>query len=278
MCKLKVEVRSLSEIDELCGTKATTLFELLNLGLPVPDFWSVPSSCFEHFCQEKKIPSIEHFYASNKFNLEVNEKFMDADVLNGETIVKKLISGKYMVRSSAIPNNIVDLEMFPSMISGAFESYFAPSVSEVKKNILNVWKSVFLEKAYKQCRMFSDLPIINGIGVLIQRYIEPVISGVIHTKEKNISINWIEGHLSKIVNGEAIGNSIEAYISSEQNYILRGIESNILLIKEKNYEEVFKSLLNITTIIKKYFGHDQEIEWIYDGKQVWIVQSQPLIS
>ncbi len=278
MCKLKIELKSPCEIDALCGTKALTLVELKKLGLSIPDFWAVPSSCFELFCQEKNVQSLEHFYSNTKFNCEVNKIFMDTDILNGEDIIKKISTGKYIVRSSAIPEETIHLEMFPSMISGAFESYFSSNLYEVINNIPNVWRSIFLEKAYKQCRMFSEFPIIKGMGVLIQKYIEPVISGVIHTKEKMVSINWIEGHLSKIVNGEVLGNSIEGYISSEQNYILRGIENNILLIKEKKYEQVFKSLLDITTIIKQHFDNEQEVEWIYDGKKVWIVQSQSLIS
>lgn len=278
MCKLKIELKSSIEIDDLCGTKAKTLVELKRLGLSIPDFWAVPSSCFELFCREKNVESLEQFYSNTKYNLEANKVFMNADILNVEDIVEKISTGKYMVRSSAIPKETIHLEMFPSMISGAFESYFSPNLHEVINNIPNVWRSVFLEKAYKQCRMFSEFSIIKGMGVIIQRYIEPVISGVIHTKEKMISINWIEGHLSQIVNGEVLGNSIEAYISSEQNYILRGIENNILLIKEKKYEQIFKSLLDITTIIKQHFNYEQEVEWIYDGKKVWIVQSQSLIS
>lgn len=278
MIKVKIELKSSFEINESCGTKASTLVELKKLGLPVPEFWAVPSYCCDFFCKQNKIQTIRHFYENPNFDSETNKFFKHSDIIDGEYITKKIDDGKYLVRSSAIPTESVDSKIFPSMISGAFESYYASSKGDVINNISNVWKSFFSEKAYKQCKMFSEFSIIKGIGVLIQRYIEPVISGVIHTKEKNISINWIEGHLSKIVSGEVLGNSIEAYISSEQKYILRGIESNILLIKEKKYEQVFKTLLDITTIIKPYFGCDQEVEWIYDGEKVWIVQSQNLIN
>lgn len=277
MNQLTLEIRMPSEIDFFCGTKATTLLELKNIGLLIPDFYAIPSSCFASFCREMKIQSLEAFYLCGAFDPDINKKFLHTEILNMDNIIRKVEDGKYMVRSSSVPADDVDLKMFPSMISGAFESYFASSISEVTNNIPNVWRSVFFEKAYNQCRLFSKTPIIKGVGVLIQKYIEPIISGVAHTKDSVVSVNWIKGHLSKIVNGETLGNSIDVYMSAEQNYILRGIENDILSIKNNNYENVFRTLWDNAISIKQYFGCNQEVEWIYDGEEVWIVQSQSLI-
>lgn len=277
MNNLSIEIDLQSEIDESCGTKATTLSELKKLGIAVPEFFAIPSCCFESFCRVSGIQSPELFYSDDDFKEVEKEKFLLVDILNKDKIVQKIGKGEYMVRSSSVPTNNVDLDMFPSMISGAFESYFASSVYEAINSITKVWQSVFSEKAYNQCRLFSTTPVIRGIGVLIQRYIEPVISGVAHTKGDTVSVNWIEGHLSKIVSGQLLGNSVDVYKSSECNYILRGIEKNILIIKHNKYENVFKLLLDIITNIKHYFNRDQEVEWIYDGKKVWIIQSQSLI-
>lgn len=273
-----VNVMSSCEIESSCGTKATTLAELKKLGLPVPDFYAVPSSCFKAFCRKVEIKSPENFYESDEFDSHAISKFKYIDILNTEDVLRKVEEGRYMVRSSSIPTKDVELKMFPSMISGAFESYFASTTSEIVDNIPKVWESVYSEKAYNQCRIFSEFPIISGIGVLIQKYIDPVISGVVHTKNDIVSVNWVNGHLSKIVNGEDLGNSINIYLSPENNYILRGIESNILLVKNNNYENVFKSLLGIANAIKRHFGCEQEIEWVYDGTTVWVVQSQDLIT
>lgn len=277
MNNLRIEIDLQSEIDASCGTKATTLSELKKQGIAVPDFFAIPSCYFESFCRVSDIQSPELFYSNDNFKAVAKEKFLHVDIMNKDKIVQKIGNGKYMVRSSSVPTNNVDLDMFPSMISGAFESYFASSVYEAVDRITKVWQSAFSEKAYNQCRIFSTTSVIRGIGVLIQRYIEPVISGVAHTKANTVSVNWIEGHLSKIVSGQLLGNSVDAYKSSECNYILRGIEKDILIIKNNRYEDVFKLLLDIITSIKQYFNRDQEVEWIYDGKKVWIIQSQSLI-
>ena len=83
--------------------------------------------------------------------------------------------------------------------------------------------------------------------------------------------------MSQIVNGKNIGNTIEIYKNLECEYILRGIEQEILIIKENEFENVFKYLFDKAMVIKKYFEHEQEIEWIYDGDKTWIVQTQSLI-
>lgn len=277
MSNLNIKIVSPFNTDESCGTKITMLVELKKLGIAVPDFCAVPSCSFETFCQNANIPSLDLFYSNSKFNGDVVKKFIHPNILNREEIIRTLGDGKYMVRSSSVPTKNVDSETFPSMISGAFESFFACSSSEAIDCIPKVWKSVFYEKAYNQCRIFSNDSLINGIGVLIQRYIEPVISGVAHIRENKATVNWVKGHLSKIVNGEISGNSIELYESLEGNYILRGIEKNILSIRKNKYENVLKSLLDVSIIIRQHFNHNQEIEWIYDGEKIWVIQSQSLI-
>ena len=278
MKKINIHMKPFSEIDFSCGTKATTLLELKSLDLSIPDFYAIPSSCFNEFCQEAQIEIPEMFYARAKYDSHIIKKFDQIEILNTKEITQKLKNDKYMVRSSSVPTKDVDLKTFPSMISGVFESYFASTISDVAENIPKVWKSLYSEKAYNQCRILSDHPIVTGMGVLIQKYIEPVISGVAHTCNDMVSVNWIRGHLSKIVTGEVRGNVINVYLSPECNYILRGTESDILFVKNNDYEDVFKSLFDSITIAKKHFGYEQEMEWIYDGITVWIVQSQTLLT
>lgn len=277
MNRLKLELKTSTEVDWECGTKASTLAKLKKLGVDVPEFWVIPSVCFEYFCYCIKIPNPISFYSRSQFDPIVSEMFDNYDILNEDTLIENFKEGRYMVRSSAVPTKIVDLELFPSMISGAFESYDVSSLAEIANNILRVWRSVYEAKAFYQCRILSEQPIIEGMAVIIQKYIRPIISGVAHTRGKGVSVNWIQGHLSQIVNGKNIGNTIEIYKNLECEYILRGIEQEILIIKENEFENVFKYLFDKAMVIKKYFEHEQEIEWIYDGDKIWIVQTQSLI-
>ena len=278
MQNLSIDILSPYYTNKLYGTKATTLIELKNMGISIPEFWIIPSTSFSSFCQMKNIPSLNAFFSNPKYDNDIEKRFIDCCIENKEKIIETIGVGKFMVRSSSIPTKNVNLESFPSMISGAFDSFFANSSYRVIDCIPEVWRSVFSKKSYNQIRLFSSNSIIDGIGVLIQRYIEPIISGVAHIDENKASVNWINGHLSKIVNGEVLGDYFEIYKTPEDQYIIRGIEKNILNIINNNFESVFKSLFNIAVTIRHHFDLDQEIEWIYDGNQIWIIQSQALIK
>jgi len=277
MSRLKIDITMSMTTNPLCGGKATTLTKLKQAGLHVPSFYVIPTTSFDSFCQHIGILSFKNFYENRKYDPEIEKKFIDVNAALLEEYLQIIDDGEYMVRSSSIPSEDIDLKMFPSMISGAFETYHATSKSEVARRILDVWSSLFTEKAYNQCRLFSQKSIISGIGVILQKYIAPIVSGVAHTEDNIVSINWIEGHLSKIVGGEDMGNSVTVYRSPDQCCILRGIEDDILLVKNKHLEDVFRSIWNDSMSAKEVLGSEQEVEWIYDGTHVWIVQSQHLI-
>lgn len=278
MKKIVLDIKKPSVINELCGTKATALVELKNMGIPVPDFYAISILDFNLFCEVMGI-GIENIYIEDTgFNKFLHDKNKFLDIIDSTRIYNILPEGDYMVRSSSIPINDIDICMFPSMVSGAFGSYYAANISEINNSIFKVWESTFSKKAYEQCKIFSNKPIIAGMGVVIQKYINPIISGVMHAKKDTVSINWVLGHLSKIVNGEILGNSIIVYKSKKGNYILRGLENNILVIKNKKYENIFKLLWDIAETIYVHFKCTQEIEWLYDGEKIWIVQSQPLFE
>jgi phosphoenolpyruvate synthase/pyruvate phosphate dikinase len=277
MASIRLETRYSDDTDYSCGTKAITLSELKKLGLPIPDFYSISSSFFESFCDVAKIRNLSSFYSCSTFDSEAAQKFNCTTILDMTNIARTIVDGQYMVRSSSIPTEEVDLTEFSSMISGAFESYFAHSIEEVLNDIPKVWESAYSENAYNQCRIFSHTSIVSSMGVLIQKYIEPVISGVAHTCGDEVSVNWIDGHLSEIVSGKSLGHSIGVHVTDSNEYILRGIEKDVLLIIENGYKQVFKSLWDYCNTIRRHFNSEQEVEWIYDGSKFWVVQSQPLI-
>lgn len=275
MKTVNIHVISQQNVNYACGTKAVALAELLNLGVSVPAFYVISSTSFDNFITERGIISPKAFFSAVEYDsrhlLQFEQAFSVS--VSGEPV----LDDKYMVRSSSVPLEEIDIGMFPSMISGVFESYYAGSALEAGHKVIEVWKSVYSQKAYKQCRFMSEQVFIKSIAVIIQKYINPVVSGVAHTNQKGVSINWVEGHLSKIVNGETLGNNINAYISETGDSILRGIEEDILKVNDSPLCKAIPSLLAQAQTIRGYYGCEQEIEWIYDGVAVWVVQTQPLL-
>ena len=275
MNTVNIHVISQHNVNYACGTKAIALAELLNLGISVPPFYVISSTSFDDFITERGIISPEAFFSTIEYDSRHLLQFEQVFLVS--TSGEPVLDDKYMVRSSSVPLEKIDTGMFPSMISGVFESYYAGSALEAKQEIIEVWKSVYSKKAYNQCRFMSEQAFVKSIAVIIQKYINSVVSGVAHTNQKGVSINWVEGHLLKIVNGETLGNNIDAYISETGDSILRGIEAEILKVNNSPLCKAIPLLLKQAQTIRGYYGCEQEIEWIYDANAVWVVQTQPLL-
>ncbi len=258
MNTFKITLFGSNDITENCGTKALMLSELAKRGVYVPVFYGIGVEDFIRFYQGFNSKSLSDWRG---------ELFLS----------KKLPEGKYMVRSSVVPKDKENSD-FGSVISGAFDSYIADSSVEVPKKILEVWNSFFSEKAKEQCALFLEDDSILGMGVLIQKYIEPVISGVLHSDKNRCNINWTKGHLAEIVSGKIRGNIITCYQNEKKETILRGVEANILEIMDCGYESVFIELEQLGRKIKQELGYEIEMEWLYDGKRIWVVQCQKLIG
>lgn len=262
-----------ANVDESCGTKAESLSQLCGCGVNVPEFVVIPSGFVDEYCSMHDVVSVRNFYKKSYYDSHIYNMI---DGLPDPILTLNVLEdGEYMVRSSSIPSKGISKHDFSSIVSGAFDSYLAKSISEIPLCLKKVLKSAYSEKAFFQCKMLSNEGlIIEGLGIVIQKAINPICSGVIHTDDKRITINWVDGHLSKIVSGMDRGNICDMYKTYDDHYILRGKEMDVMKVVNGGFKHVFCSLFDISVIIMNHLGSCQEIEWLYDGNQIWIVQSQ----
>lgn len=266
---------SSKSVDKYCGTKAQSLKRLIESGINSPSFFAISGRQFDEYCIANDLTTVQQFYQGQEYN---KKALLCLESLPLPVIdIDSLDEGPYMVRSSSIPFNKANTRDFSSVISGAFESYLADNTQEISSCVKKVWSSAFDEKAYIQCKALADGNIIEGLGVVIQKAISPLYSGVIHTDISHITINWVYGHLSEIVSGNARGNTVDIYKSSIGHYILRGTENDVKEVLDDK-KTTFCELYEVATEIQSIFGDYQEIEWLYDGKEIWIVQTQDWIK
>lgn len=255
------------------GTKAYMLNSIANI-VEVPCYWTVAETFFECFLEKCGIKSVSAFFC-NKFSSEYERLVNDCDLIL-ESDYAFQANRKYIVRSSIVP--IEKTINFASEISGAFESIVCDA-NNISNAILQVIKSVFSERAYNQIRLFSLEHNIKGMAIIIQEYITPVYSGVVHvTNENSIYLQWVEGHLSEIVSGNEFGHSNYIYKNNNNEAIFRGSEKEIEYIRNNHIASVFSEILSLSVNILNYLRKPQEIEWIYDGEKHWIVQCQELLE
>lgn len=253
------------------GTKASSLSQIKEI-VNVPQFWTIDEKHFEMYLNSR-------WNVSKKCNSKGIYLLDYSNQDKGDDILIELDyafspAKKYIVRSSIVP--FFATNDFAAEISGAFESIVC-SGDQIVNTIIQVYDSVYSQKARNQIRLFSLEKNIKGMAIIIQQYIPAKLSGVVHiSHKKKIHLQWIEGHLTKIVSGEEFGHSNLLYYNNNKDVIFRGSEKEIIYVRDNHLSGVFSEVLNISTKLFDLFGVPQEIEWIFDGEKHWIVQSQEL--
>jgi hypothetical protein len=124
------------------------------------------------------------------------------------------------------------------------------------------------------------------MGILIQPYITPYISGVLHattqigSRIRQAEVAWVEGHLQQIVSGEKTGYKLQLQtdLAHSGGVVIVGQEHVVRECQRLGVINVFEGLMDISSKINDVFTADFEAEWIFDGLELWVVQVQKLTS
>ena len=270
-------IRCIDDIDRKYGTKAQGLKVLYDNCLNTPVFFSISSQALDDYRMQNGIDTVMEFFMNSRYD---EDYLIEFDKIPSPVIDLSLFEdGCYIVRSSSVANGDIDKRDFSSIISGAFESFIANNKSDISLCIKKVWRSAFEKKAFYQCKLFSEKSIIAGLGIVIQKMIKPVFSGVAHVFDQNVQVSWVEGHLSKIVKDETRGREVTLYKTKEDHYIIRGKEEAVqTMTKDNNRISAFCNLLDSLLQIRILMNDNLEIEWLYDGEKIWFVQAQELLE
>jgi len=158
--------------------------------------------------------------------------------------------------------------------AGIFESIInITSKSEFQSAINKIIESTTSEKIKTYASIYNiDISTLKPI-ILIQEYKKPVISGVVFTENPNDK-NLLLIEYSKEAEGITSGQSeaVQVIINKRDQKIIKHSESQDFFDKEAL--ELFKYSLEI----EKIFGCPQDIEWLFDGQKIWILQSRNITA
>jgi len=232
------------ELKKHVGTKAFNLSQLGKNGFKIADGIVVGIEIYEYFVKTGKIKNFDSIIQEVK------------TFSNDKTHL--------IVRSSA---NFEDGDTLS--FAGIFESFLKVSISEIKDAILKIYASVSSPKALEYFEK-------NGINIeqikmsiLIQEYIDPLVSGVCFTKnpltfEDQFVIEYVVGSNQKFVSG--IEKSKKLVVEKKEN-----IEIN----SENNYENLILRKIEEFSKIEEFFAKPQDIEWGIDkNNQLFVFQSR----
>ncbi|HKP73333.1 MAG TPA: PEP/pyruvate-binding domain-containing protein [Pyrinomonadaceae bacterium] len=299
------------------GAKSANLGELINArlaGITVPAGFSIPIYYYDRFIKEnefekpiydmmddqkfvhdpayrrERLAEMRARIQQGKFNEELR-----AEVLRR---VHAEYQGKGLfVRSST---NAEDLPKF----NGAGLYTTVPNVREDDKlieAIKTVWASVWNFEAYEareragidHSKVYPAVLIQEGInadsaGVMITTdpYDDANRDGIYISAKRGLGIKVVEGKkIAEQIIFRPRSRAVQVLTRSDEDSLLTfdagGGVKEIPISGERAVltDATVRRLARAATLIKRVFGgREQDIEWVYSGGQVYIVQSRPYIA
>jgi hypothetical protein len=299
------------------GGKSANLGEVLNArlkGITVPEGFTIPFYYYDQFVKENGLEDaiyemmndqrFVHDPAYRRERLtEMRARFQKGrinDALRSEVVkvVRAQYAGKGLfVRSSS---NSEDLPNF----SGAGLYSTVPNVREEEQlfeAIKTVWASTWNFEAYEARERANVDHSKVFMAVLIQEGINADSAGVMITtdpyNDENrdaIYISAKRGLGIKVVEGKRVAeqliyrprsNSVKVLTRSDEESLLtfdeRGGVKEVPITGDRAVltDAVVRRLARTAALIKSLFGgREQDIEWVFMGDQIYIVQSRPYIK
>ena len=187
---------------------------------------------------------------------------------------------------SALPPD----ELFAVRSSGLGEDSAGHSFAGIHETRLNVSRDRLVDavlacrqsaasdaaRAYRDARLIGEEAA--GIGVLVQRMVPAVISGVAFT------VNPVTGAGEIVINaGRGLGEALvsgqidpdEFHISRQTSAVLSSrITGAAPTLSAADLASLAATLLKI----EAHYQAPQDVEWCHDGTRFWIVQSRPVTT
>lgn len=175
----------------------------------------------------------------------------------------------FIVRSSATIEDAI-----ATSFAGQFESFYpVNTVQELIDAVRKVRESRKTEKIAKYLSHYNIPENEFKIAAIIQEYKIPIWSGVVFIDQSNgegsLTIEMSQ-KAEGIVGGKDIPVRFVVDYSTKQ--ITEKINAN------DNSKRLANKLIKLSFDIADAFKKPQDIEWVYDGKQVWIVQARPITA
>ncbi|PVZ42466.1 PEP/pyruvate-binding domain-containing protein [Pseudomonas sp. CC120222-01a] len=114
----------------------------------------------------------------------------------------------------------------------------------------------------------SELRAAGVEEVVVQRFIQPTVSGIAFVRHLSVELEWLEGHLEALADGQATPqratlSRLGPAWQSGQFAGLHGLTA--------------KAIWDFLQAVLKVFHYvPGDIEWAWDGQQLWLLQYRPI--
>ena len=114
----------------------------------------------------------------------------------------------------------------------------------------------------------SELRDAGVEEVVVQRFIQPTLSGIAFVRHLAVELEWVEGHLESLADGQvspqrAILSRLGAAWESGHFATTRGLSASALWDF-------------LQGVLKTFHYVPGDVEWAWDGQQLWLLQYRPI--
>jgi pyruvate,water dikinase len=246
------------------GSKAANLGDMAIVGFPVPDGFVLTTDAFEIFLEENDLNQNSTY--DSAFDAKIPSE-IEAQL---KAAYKPYETLSLAVRSSGISEDLKD-----ASFAGQYETVldvrgFEALISAIRR----CWASVFSDKVRRYVAE-KGMEEKNSMAVLVQRLVKADAAGVAFsanpvTGERDESvINAVKGLGERLVSGQ----------SSPDEWTVRGDQAVSISSPEDAIS--IDQAISIAILAKKaefHFGEPQDIEWVIEDGELYILQARPITA
>jgi hypothetical protein len=162
--------------------------------------------------------------------------------------------------SFAVRSSSADEDGRTVSFAGVFDTLVPVTVDQLPAAVSQVWWSGFGGPALSQYRRLGRLPAPDHLSVLVQRAIRPELAGVAFTDPAGGAyLEWVPGAGTELVDGRI--PPLSCYLTD--------------IRRPRPEWPDWQATLAAQLATLSDGGHRHDVEWAWDGRQLWIVQVRP---
>jgi phosphoenolpyruvate synthase/pyruvate phosphate dikinase len=301
--------------EESVGRKGLSLFHLKDMDIPIPSFFVINPTVYNDIvfkAFDKNIVMLlesQHLPEPKQlFDLMMKAKFdgiHQEDILRSYSRISGFSDAWVSVRSSVV---------FPERPDVSFAGVFSTELNvrgfeNVLEAIKLAYASIFNDKVSQYAKSHGINLTNLKMAIIVQKMVQAEVSGVAYTLDPvtedktKMSIETVFGLGDVIASGELTPDRyllnkkdlsfIEKHISPQEWMRVRtlatkksgqhfGSVEKIQISanwshQQKLEDNFVQDVAKVALIIEDKCGEPQDIEWVWEGGNVWILQSKPVL-
>lgn len=300
----------------IAGGKGANLGEMWQSGFPVPNGFAVTVLSYQKFLDHNDLPTkineilketdVNDSESLNSASKKVQNLLMRSEIPPdvAKEVIKayKKLSGLFKkarvaVRSSATAEDL------PNASFAGQQATFLNIIGEANllEKVKECWASLFTARAifYREENKIAHDKV--KISVIVQEMVQSLVSGVMFsvdpvTEDKErIIIEAVWGLGEMMVQGSVVPDRyivqkgtffiLSKEVSDQSIQLVRkGIDSEEVEVpvswrsKQKISDQSVIALAKLADKLQKHYYFPQDMEWAWDGKKLYIVQTRPITT